>query len=124
MRDIKTLLKLVRRKLIWYMLFEGCDGLCHVSGVMRGKALISDNEYMVLQVLLLVLIRLALCTLICLQLRLRLSMLFVLRFKCKSCLSVMRVVVRVILKLFVRILASFRLMRVSSVLNIWGVLRL
>lgn len=48
MRDIKTLLRLVRRKLIWYMLFEGCDGLCHVLGVMRGKTLISDNEYMVL----------------------------------------------------------------------------
>ena len=48
MRDIKTLLKLMKRKLIWYMLFEGCDGLCHVLGVMRGKALISDNEYMVL----------------------------------------------------------------------------
>lgn len=48
MRDIKTLLRLVGRKLIWYMLFEGCYGLCHVLGVMRGKALISDNEYMVL----------------------------------------------------------------------------
>ena len=44
------------------------------------------------------------------------------RFKCKSCLSVMRVAVLVILKLFVLISALCRLILVSSVLNIWGVL--
>ena len=62
------------------------------------------------------------CMPICQRLRLRRSMLFVLRFRCKSCLSVMRVAVLVIRKLFVLILALFRLILAFSVLSIWGVL--
>ena len=62
---------------------------------------------LVLLVFLSVMIRLVLCILICLLLRRQLLMLFVLRFKCKGCLSVMREVVRVIRKLFVLILALF-----------------
>lgn len=45
MRDIKTLLKLVRRKLIWYMLFELCGGLCAVLSDMKYDGVISHAEY-------------------------------------------------------------------------------
>jgi hypothetical protein len=48
MRDIKTLLKLMRRKLIWYMIFEDCLGLCAVSGEMVNNGLMSYEEAVIL----------------------------------------------------------------------------
>ena len=48
MRDIKTLLKLMRRKLIWYMLFDGYDGLCIVLGAMKDRGCISHKEFIAL----------------------------------------------------------------------------
>ena len=62
------------------------------------------------------------CMLICLLLRRQLLMLYVLLFKFKNCLSVMREVVRVIRKLSVLILALYRRMLAFGVLSIWGVL--
>ena len=66
-----------------------------------------NGMYNSIAVLLLVLIRLALCILLCPLLRRQLLMLYVLPFKFRDCLSVMRVAVRVIRKLSVLILALF-----------------
>lgn len=48
MRDIKTLLKLTRWKLIWYMLFRECGGICAVTVVMEHMRCISNDELIAL----------------------------------------------------------------------------
>jgi hypothetical protein len=44
MRDIKMLLRLTRRKLIPYMLFEECNGICGVIATMASRGHISFEE--------------------------------------------------------------------------------